>query len=98
MGTDRDSKSKIDNLNTKFDAIIKTAKGFVDNPSTYIISAYTSFMTEYTKIIEAYTEVGEATDNASDFSNTDTLDLYSSIIAKNTELLTLISKFPSKYA
>jgi|GEM_PF-5928726 len=89
--------NKVDELNMKYDNIISKAHGYVDNPSTYTMSAYLQFTTEYTDIISDYGELAEILEKYDNFSSWEEYDIWMSILNKNSQLLIVLTELPEIY-
>lgn len=83
----------IKSVDKKYDEMIKTAQGYVDNPSTYSDSASLVFLGEYTELMIEYAKLGEAIEaSGEEMSSSDALTMYNNLLVKSAKLTELYSQ------
>ncbi len=97
-GVPKETLAKVEEINKKYDAMISQIKGFSSKPETYTMKNHTAFMTDYSDIVTDFGELSEAMNKHSNLSSWEGYDLWMSIMSKNSELLTELTKLPKDFA
>lgn len=83
----------IKSVDAKYDSMIATAQGYVDNPSTFTDTASLTFLAEYTELMAEYAKLGESiTAAGDDLSSSSALTIYTNMLTKSAKLTELYSK------